>query len=373
VVLALAGCSPPPLQSDPAAKLEIQPLKTYLPIQSALLLKLAGVSGISVADTVDCYRVIYPSTDEQGHPIRLSGMLALPHGVKPRGLVSFQHGTTSDREAVPSNLSTDGLAAAIVFAGNGYATIAPDYVGLGISERPHPYYVAADTARAAIDMIHAARHIDGVPKNKPFLIGFSEGGYASLAAQRAFETAGEPILADAAVAGAFNLRAISIPWALKGTSPSDSVYMALWVRGYATRYGHRLDTAFTPHYAALVPQLFDTPHDAAEVTAALPRDPRKLFQPVVLDALARKGHHWLTDALAQNEMGDWRAKAPIRLYYGSKDTDVLPLEATRTARQMAARGADIRAVDVGPVEHNPSILAAAPAILEWLQSLPQKP
>ncbi len=260
-----------------------------------------------------------------------------------------------------------------MFAGNGYAVIAPDYIGLGVSNRPHPYYVAADTARAVIDMIHAVHHIGAVPRGPPFLIGFSEGGYASLSAQRALEAAGEPVLADAAVAGAFNLRSISIPWALKGAAPSDSVYLALWVRGYATRYGHPLNSAFMPRYAALIPQLFDAPHDVAAVNAALPRDPRSLFRPQVLDAIAGKGEHWLTAALSENEMGDWRAKAPIRLYYGSRDVDVLPREATETARRMAARGSPIRAVDVGPVEHNPSILAAAPMILEWLGSLPATP
>lgn len=368
-VLAAAACSPPPLQGDGKQDVEITPLKTYQPLQAQALLWLVGVKGIGVADAFDCYRVVYPSTDARGHPIRLSGLLALPRGAPARGLVSFQHGTTSDRRSVPSNLSDDGLAAAIVFAGNGYAAIAPDYAGLGISPGPHPYYVAADTARAVIDMIHAVRHIRGVPQGAPFLMGFSEGGYASLAAQRALEAEGEKVLATAAVAGAYNLRAISIPWTLKGKSPQASIYLALWVRGYALRYGHPLDSAFTSRYAALVPMLFDTPHDADTILKALPRDPLALFRPDLLDAIDGKGKHWLVDALAENEMGDWAAEAPIRLYQGTGDVDVPPAEATTTAKQMRARGSDIRAIAVGRVDHNQSILLAAPPILTWLQAL----
>ncbi len=370
VVTAVAGCSAPPLQTDgkEAGPIEITPLKTYVSLHSNVLLWLAGVNGVSAADTIDCYRIIYRSSDAAGKPIRLSGLLALPRGLPARGLVSFQHGTTSNRQFVPSNLSTDGLAAAIVFAGNGYAAIAPDYEGLGVSLRPHTYYVADDMARAVVDMIHAVRHIRGVPASPPFLIGFSEGAYANFAAQRALEASGETVLADAAIAGAFNLRSISIGWTLKGASRNASTYLALWVRGYATRYGHPLDTAFTPQYAQLVPRLFDTPHEVDDVIKALPRDPRALFRPEVLKALDGTGHHWLVDALAANEMGDWAAKAPIRLYYGTNDVDVLPLEATTTARQMAARGSDIRAVNVGSGDHDHSILAAAPQILEWLRS-----
>jgi hypothetical protein len=145
------------------------------------------------------------------------------------------------------------------------------------------------------------------------------------------------------------------------------------VRGYATRYGHALDTAFTPHYATLVPKLFDTPHKPDEVLAALPRNPRGLFKTEVLNAIAGKGDHWLVDALTRNEMGDWTARAPIRLYYGTQDVDVLPEEAAVTARQMSAKGSSVAAVSVGSGDHNQSILAAAPLVLEWLKSFPPLP
>jgi hypothetical protein len=36
---------------------------------------------------------------------------------------------------------------------------------------------------------------------------------------------------------------------------------------------------------------------------------------------------------------------------------------------MQARGANVVAVDVGPVAHDPSLLAAAPQILAWLRDL----
>jgi hypothetical protein len=61
--------------------------------------------------------------------------------------------------------------------------------------------------------------------------------------------------------------------------------------------------------------------------------------------------------------------APVRLYYGERDTDVVPQEAIGEAQRLRARGADATSIDVGPFEHNPSMLAAAPQIFAWLQTL----
>src|SRR5688572_105651 len=111
--------------------------------------------------------------------VRLSGLLALPRGVAPRRLVSFQHGTATTRTAVPSQPDGTGIAAAVVFAGNGYALIAPDYPGMGESPGRHPYYIADSIGPAVADMIAASQRVKGVPSAPVFLSGFSEGGRAS--------------------------------------------------------------------------------------------------------------------------------------------------------------------------------------------------
>src|SRR5271170_2827480 len=133
----VAACTHPrPIQAPESVKLT--PLKTIPTIEARLLLTLAGVKGISVNNAVDLYRMQY-SIQAGGKLIQLSGLLALPSGMEPRRLVSFQHGTTTTRGAVPSQPDGTGIAAAITFAGNGYALVLPDYPGLGESEGRHPY------------------------------------------------------------------------------------------------------------------------------------------------------------------------------------------------------------------------------------------
>jgi hypothetical protein len=310
----------------------------------------------------------YPALGLHGEGVRLSGLLALPRGVAPRRLASFQHGTTTTRSAVPSQPDGTGIAAAIVFAGNGYALVAPDYPGLGESPGTHPYYVADSTGPAVAALIEAARRVDGVPDAPVFLAGFSQGGWASLAALRVLEAGGQPVLGSAQVAGAYDLRNVSLPAALRGGSPSHSLYLAYLARGYAAWYGHPLDSVLTGEYARLVERLFEGAAPE-EIVRALPSEPRRMFAPAFLEAFDRGASHWFLDAVAANGLLDAAPRAPVRLYYGSLDLDVVPEEALGAARAMRARGSDVVAVDVGPVGHDPSMLAAAPLILAWLREL----
>ena len=362
----LFGLRPAPLQAPDGVQLT--PLRTISTIEARVLLFLSGVKGVPVGNAVDCYRMNYSVVGANGEAVRLSGLLALPRGVAARRLVSFQHGTATTRGAVPSQPDGTGIAAAIAFGGNGYALVVPDYPGLGESQGRHPYYVADAIGPAVVAMIEAAERLDGVPRAPVFLSGFSEGGWASLAALRVLESKGVAVLGSAQVAGAYNLRHVSLPAALKGGAPSHSLYLAYAAWGQAAYYGHRLDSVLTPDTATLVERLFAgaTPQ---EILSALPAEPRRMFNQSFLDAFDHDGSHWFLDTFAANSLVGVTPRAPVRLYYGSKDRDVVPEEALAASRAMRGRGADVAAVDVGPVGHDPSMLAAAPLILAWLGEL----
>jgi pimeloyl-ACP methyl ester carboxylesterase len=363
----LLGCAKPPMLSAPPG-VELTPLRTVSTIQARALIRLAGVKDIEVEHAIDCYRMTYRMSNARGEVEIQSGLLALPHDAPPRRLVSFQHGTTTTRTAVPSQLDGTGLATAIVFAGNGYALVVPDYPGLGESAGRHPYYVAERIAPAVVAMIEAAAQIERLPNAPVLLAGFSEGGWASLAALRLLEANGRAVLGSAQVAGAYDLRHVSLPAALKGGAPSHSLYLAYAAWGQSAHYGERLESALTPEYAALVDQLF-TSAKPKEIVGALPSEPRKMFNRAFLDAFDQSGGHWMLDSFVANSLIDVTPKAPVRLYYGSKDADVMPDEALRAARAMQARGANVMAVDVGEVGHDASMLAAAPLILQWFREL----
>lgn len=368
-VLPLAAhAAAPELTAPPGVTLTH--LKFFSVAESASLVKLVGIQGVTPRYGVNAWRMLYPSRDAAGRPITLSGLLALPEGPTPTRVMGWLHGTTTDRTAVPSQMSTDGLAGAALFGGTGHATFCPDYLGLGASPLVHTYLVADDAARSVIDMLDAARRIPEFPTAPPALLGFSQGAHAALAAQRVLEAKGRAIRASIPVAGAHHIWSLEFPAALKGGSPNHMTYLTYVARGYAARYGHPLDSVLTAKMAALSQELYDTPHPPQQVRAALTGTPREAFQPAVLDAFDHGRRHWFLDALKANETAHFRPRAPVRLYYGSKDTDVLPQDAVDTAAAMRKRGADALAIDVGPVAHDPSLVAAAGPALAWLDTLP---
>jgi pimeloyl-ACP methyl ester carboxylesterase len=364
--LYVFGARPRPIPAHDGVRLT--PLRTISTIEARILLLLTRVKGISVRDAIDLYRMNYSLARPDGKIVPLSGLLALPRGVVSRRLVSFQHGTATTRTAVPSKPDGTGIATAIVFAGNGYALVVPDYPGLGDSPGRHPYYVADAIGPAVVAMIEAAQQLEGMPKKPVFLSGFSEGAWASLVALRIIEDAGARVLGSALVAGAYDLRHVSLPASLKGRSSAHSLYLAYAAWGQSDYYGESLDTVLTPAYAKLVERLFEgaTPQ---EILTALPAEPRQLFNQSLLEAYDHNRAHWFLDTLASNSLLDVRPRSPVRFYYGSEDREVSPEDSLNTARVMNERGADAKASSVGPFGHDRSMLEAAPLILTWLDEL----
>jgi hypothetical protein len=359
----LAGCMRPrPIAAPPGV--EVTPIRTISTVEARVLLLLTGVRGVTVSYPADCYRMIYEAPGKNGTRERQSALVALPRGAAPRRVAAFLHGTTTTPSAVPSRPDGTGLAAAIVFAGSGYALVAPDYPGLGVSPGPHPYYVTEAIAPSVVAAIDAAQTIAGT-RAPVFLSGHSEGGWATMAA---LEAQGRPVFAAAPVAGAFDLVGVSVPAALKGGAASHALYMAYAAWGQSAWYGRRLDSALRPEQAATVERLFNGA-SPREIIAGLPADPRALFTDDFLAAADGDGAHWLLDRFTEHSVVDVTPRAPVRMYYGSEDKDVVPAESIAAAHAMRARGADVTAVNVGPVGHDPSMLAAAPLILAWLRDL----
>ncbi len=320
------------------------------------------------------YRLTYRTRDWNGEPIEATGLVAVPHKRPLRGIVSYQHGTTTQRSAVPGNASIDGRLMAAAFAGGGYLLVAADYIGMGGTPRIQPYLHAGSAARASADMLTAAREFlasrsISLP-NRLNLIGFSQGGHATAALQRALESkGGSTVVAAATVAAPLDLAAISFPTALQGGAKSHTVYLAYMVYAYAVIYGEAIDAIIAEPYASRLATAFDGNHDNDAIKALLPQAPRDLFTPAFLAAFDAGESTWLSRALVVNEVFRWAPRAPLRLYFGSRDRDVAPAEATTAAAAMTALGGNVQAIDVGPYDHEDSAFHSIADIRRWFDGL----
>jgi hypothetical protein len=335
---------------------------------------------IDVAYGVSLYRVQYRTTNYDGFLVVASGLVALPNGTELNSVVVYHHGTNAQRRTAPSQRgSQEGVLLAAATAGTGNVLVAPDYIGLGESRAMHPYMHTKTTASTCIDFLHAARalveHLRGKWPASLYLMGFSQGGHATFAVQRDLERLHDPrfeVKASAPIAGPFHVREVSFPQALTGETRSHAFYLAYIANSYAHIYDQPLKSILTSPYLEKVPVLFDGEHTSEEISAAIPDDPRDLFNPEFLDAYDHGKPHWFLDALAENDVDDWTPVAPVRMYYGDDDVDVLPEEARRAEAAMKQRGADVTAISVGPYDHDASALRAIPQAIRWFTDLAHK-
>lgn len=159
------------------------------------LLNALGVdtSGIDAKYGVALYKIVYKTVTPDGRLINASGALAYPLKLSGAAspVLSFQHATLFLDEEAPSN-DADTDEALLVLAGLGYITLMPDYIGYVESgNEVHTFLQAEGLAAAVIDMLRASRRFladKNVASNgQLFLTGYSEGGYATLAAQKEME------------------------------------------------------------------------------------------------------------------------------------------------------------------------------------------
>jgi hypothetical protein len=174
---------------------QVEPIASYGALRLKVLLLAVGLHA-QVSNGIHLYRLSYWSVSD-GAPVLVSGLMTVPDGVAPRGVVIWMHGTHDARADSLSNPgSEEGLLASAVFAGGGYLLLAPDLVGLGVSKGPQTYFVNTSTVDVTLDLLRAAKDASaeaGRPWNASlYLTGFSEGGHAAALLQRTLEQHPDP-------------------------------------------------------------------------------------------------------------------------------------------------------------------------------------
>ena len=369
-----------PNPANRGAVVAVTQTATLPAFQIQLLLGLQGITSITPRNGVRFYQVRYETVDAHGFKTQASGGLAVPDvagGAFP--LISYQHGTVTQREDVPSRLNTEGFLGAVL-ASLGYVATLPDYLGLGDSPGIHPYHHAESEATATIDLLRAARtwcSSNSVSLNtKLFLTGYSEGGHATLAAMRAIEarhTNEFKLTAVVGGAGAYDLAGITSDEILQKSPSPNPYYLAYLLNAYVDVYGlaSSLSDLFVAPYAATVPPLLDGTHDSTAINSALPTIAANMLRPEYFDDFKLRPDHPLRVALRANSLIEWTPRAPLRLYHCAGDKDVPPGNTQIAYDSFVARGAtQVERFDPLPAANHsgcvePTLLAA----LAWFESL----
>jgi len=329
------------------------------------------------------YRITYTTADLQGLPDTVSGLVAVPDNpanAYPR--LVYQHGTAGSKLGVPSfNAAQNGGEGSIglLFAGLGYVSLLPDYLGLGVSDGFHPYMHAASEASVAVDMLRALEAFkiqNGVATNSQlFITGYSQGGHAAMALHREIETnlSGEfTVTAAAPMSGPYSIGEI-----MRSLILSDSVYyypayLPNTILSYQTVYGNlftQLTEVFKDPYAVPIGQFYTGAISLDQLNSQLislltategDSRPFRMLQPAIVQAVTTNPDHPFNVALRDNDVYAWAPLAPTRLYYCKADDQVPYINSILARDSMLARGAGyVVATDVNSTaDHGDCVVPA---------------
>lgn len=317
---------------------------------------------------VEAHQVLYRSTDRNGRPIPVSGIVLVPVGVPAptggRKVVAWAHGTTGlvdgcapslDNQAGGRLNSPESYDRVDAILAAGHVVTASDYPGLG-TPGVHPYLDGVGEGRSVLDSIRVAQRFGGT--QVAVVEGFSQGSQAAIFAGQEWSTYAPEIDLRAVVAIGTPARFGQAFAALD--LPVVQSYIGKVLAGIVA--GHpeldrteiltRSGEAAYDRFAAL-----DTPDGGCESPEFdPPRDIRA--DPLTVPA-------WRA-AFEANEPGRALVPVPVLMVQSEADEQALAFLADGVCRDLVANGADVRMWRYGDESHVESVEVSADDRMTWI-------
>jgi len=277
------------------------------------------------------YKVIYETIDGFGDSTIASGVIGIPIAENEAfGILSWQHGTQINRDGVLSNNGFDVLSRVVV--ASGYIFVSADFLGLGVSDDIHPYIIKNPSASSVIDMIRATRNFfsnqNSIQLNRQLSIfGYSEGGYATLAAQKEMEENLNDefeIMVSFPMAGPYDLSGTMMNKMLDGQYYAEPFYLPFLMQAYIEYY--ELGTAFDyflPEFATGFSELFNGSYSGGYINdymnAQNYNPPILSVLPNIVEEFTNNEDYFFRELLRENDLFDWTPQSLTFLFHGIAD------------------------------------------------------
>jgi acetyl esterase/lipase len=336
---------------------------------SATGLALVAGAFISLSDlsdplkNIEAYKIKYKTTDVDGSEIVASGVVFVPQGDAEMPIVSYQHGTISNNDNAPSNvesLGNDEYTIMAAFSSFGFVVSMPDYIGYGASvASEHPYEHGNSLGSTSYDMLKATKEFltneEVKANNKLFLLGYSEGGYATLALQKYLEDKGDlSITHSLPSAGAYNKTEFSKN-ILNQNIELPHMANYLWVLYTYNRIYENLRRPWSDYVLAPYAEILININSREITQISLDKfetNPQKLFTSDFLKNLNDGTDKAFLSALSDNDLLDWTPIAPITFYHGTEDQFVYPLNSISAAATLKEKSTEVTYVPMEGENHS---------------------
>ncbi len=283
---------------------------------------------VNVRYDVDIYDVTYVSHWYDGSEILASGLYFVPRGVnKDMPEVVYHHGTRvqKGRENHIEGESYICLSLAV----DGYLVLKPDYIGLGHGEKFHLYQQYQSLGQATVDFLYAVRELNdtlNVKANKQlFLTGYSEGGYAAIAANKLIQekySKDFTVTAASGNSGAYDMGGVQSQVMFQ--KYSNPHYLPYILRGFNEVYHMVPDISliYKSPYDTLIPPMFASGKRLGDIDKALPEIPKDMVRDTFVNLFKNDPNFVMTKALKDNSLCYWKPDNPVQLCYCDKDEQV---------------------------------------------------
>lgn len=282
---------------------------------------------------VKIYSISY-RTFFQGSEVIASGLVSLPDDGGSYPMISFQNGTNTCHSNAPTADPNNLLYSLLnMNSGLGYIIAIPDYLGFGESEEIlHPYHHTESSNQVIRDMIYAVEelsdYIEGVDVNKElYLMGYSQGGWATLAALKDMENnlpEGYTLMAASCGAGAYDLVDFT-HYVLTLEDYPTPFYLPYYIESRRQNdiMDDPLDLFFKEPYAGLIPGLFDGSLCNSELNSHLTNSiPDLLSDELLAGYDSSDDFIQLRSELVASIVSPWNVKTPVLFTHSNGDENV---------------------------------------------------
>jgi pimeloyl-ACP methyl ester carboxylesterase len=308
------------------------------------------VSGFINFD-ITAHKITYMTPNFDGTEVEASGLVLIPIVKGSVKLTSFQHSTITSENQAPSYLPENNAEinlSATLFAANGYMISAPDYIGYGSTgDMFHPYEHAHTTATTSYDMLIAAREYaeflevamrtdDDTDVEELHLLGYSQGGNSTMALLKYIEENHMEefkIIRSAMGAGAYHKTAVgNYIFNFEGDI-GFSISLYIWVMDTYDRVylQNGMRYYLNEPYAT---EVIDNGYGAISST-----NPQEIFTDAFIADINNPDSEFRA-ALADNDIHDWKAESPIKLYHAREDALVPYFNSVDAFENMTANGSE---------------------------------
>lgn len=288
------------------------------------------------------YKITYYTKNENNALVKATGLIMYPNVNFKLSTVVSDHGTTDNRNNVPSNLKgvlTAGFVVELSYALNGYILMAPDYLGMGSGDGVHPYVHYPTEASATIDFVTAANKVLSQLNVKRydeyFLTGYSQGAHAAMSTLKKLSIS--------------NPTQLKFKYAYMGDGPYDfsgvtlqkgviekeiypfTSFLANVVNtcnniGYKT-YTNNISEVISAEYLAKYNENVIQEHGGLLWG---PLIWRKLFTPAFVNDVTNNNNNKLRQCLRASDVYDWYNKTPMTLGHATVDLAIHPENTSKT-------------------------------------------